>query len=147
VQGIVLNSRDISERRALEDQLRHLAFHDSLTRLANRVLFRDRVEHALDRAQRSGQPVALMFLDLDNFKAINDNLGHEEGDRLLVTTARQLTRHTRASDTVARLGGDEFAILIEDMPPLENLRQLADRIVESLRVPYKLERSDVAGAK
>ncbi len=143
VQGIVLNSRDISERRALEDQLRHLAFHDSLTRLANRVLFRDRVEHALDRAQRSGQPVALMFLDLDNFKAINDNLGHEEGDRLLVTTARQLTRHTRASDTVARLGGDEFAILIEDMPPLENLRQLADRIVESLRVPYKLERGDV----
>lgn len=143
VRGIVLNTRNISERRALEEQLRHLAFHDSLTRLANRVLFRDRLEHALERAQRSGQPVALMFLDLDNFKAVNDSLGHGEGDHLLVTTARQLTRHTRASDTVARLGGDEFAILIEDVPPLENLRQLAERIVESLRIPYTLDKGDV----
>ena len=143
VRGIVLNSRDISERRALEEQLRHLAFHDSLTRLANRVLFRDRVGHALERAQRSEQPVAVMFLDLDNFKAINDSLGHGEGDRLLVTTARQLVRHTRASDTVARLGGDEFAVLIEDVPPLESLRQLAERIVESLRIPFKLDDGDV----
>lgn len=143
VRGIVLNSRDISERRALEEQLRHLAFHDSLTRLANRVLFRDRVGHALERAQRSEQPVAVMFLDLDNFKAINDSLGHGEGDRLLVTTARQLVRHTRASDTVARLGGDEFAVLIEEVPPLESLRQLAERIVESLRVPFKLDDGDV----
>jgi diguanylate cyclase (GGDEF)-like protein/PAS domain S-box-containing protein len=143
VRGIVLNSRDISERRALEEQLRHLAFYDALTRLANRVLFRDRVEHALDRARRSGQPVALMFLDLDNFKAVNDSLGHAEGDRLLLTTARQLTRHTRASDTVARLGGDEFAILIEEVPPPDNLKQLADRIVEALRIPYRLERGEV----
>jgi len=143
VRGVVLNSRDISERRALEEQLRHLAFHDALTRLANRVLFRDRVEHALDRARRSGQPVALMFLDLDNFKTINDSLGHAEGDHLLVATARQLTRHTRASDTVARLGGDEFAILIEDVPPPEKLKQLADRLVEALRIPYELERGEV----
>lgn len=143
VQGIVLNSRNVSERRALEEQLRQLAFQDSLTRLANRVLFRDRVLHALERAERSGQPVAVMFLDLDNFKAINDSLGHGEGDRLLVTTARQLVRHTRASDTVARLGGDEFAILIEDVPPPESLKQLAERIVESLRVPFKLDKGDV----
>ncbi|MCK7579590.1 MAG: GGDEF domain-containing protein [Chromatiales bacterium] len=119
------------------------AFHDSLTRLANRVLFLDRVGHALERTQRSRQPIAIMFLDLDSFKAINDNLGHGEGDRLLVTTARQLVRHTRASDTVARLGGDEFAVLIEDIPPLEDLKQLADRIIEALRIPFKLESGDV----
>ncbi|MFO1370854.1 MAG: EAL domain-containing protein [Candidatus Competibacteraceae bacterium] len=143
VQGIVLNSRDISERRALEEQLRQLAFHDSLTRLANRVLFRDRVEHALERAQRSRQPIAVMFLDLDNFKAINDSLGHSEGDRLLVTTAHQLVCHTRACDTVARLGGDEFAVLIEDVPPLEDLQHLAQRIVEALYIAFKLENGDV----
>ena len=143
VRGIVLNSRNISERRALEEKLRQLAFHDSLTRLANRVLFLDRVGHALERTQRSRQPIAIMFLDLDSFKAINDNLGHGEGDRLLVTTARQLVRHTRASDTVARLGGDEFAVLIEDIPPLEDLKQLADRIIEALRIPFKLESGDV----
>ncbi len=138
VQGIVLNSRNVSERRALEEQLRQLAFQDSLTRLANRVLFRDRVQHALERAQRSGQPVAVMFLDLDNFKTINDSLGHGEGDRLLVATARQLVRHTRASDTVARLGGDEFTLLLPEIKRSEDAAIVAERIQANLSQPLNL---------
>ncbi len=109
VQGFALNLRDISERKALEEQLRQLAFHDSLTLLANRNLFRDRVHHALTLAQRGHSSVAVMFLDLDNFKNINDSLGHDAGDRLLQAAAQRIIKTTRSSDTVARLGGDEAA--------------------------------------
>ncbi len=103
----------MSERKALEEQLRKLAFHDHLTLLANRSLFWNRVEHALALAQRSQQRVAVMFLDLDNFKNVNDSLGHDAGDRFLQAVAQRLIKCTRPSDTVARLGGDEFAILLE----------------------------------
>ena len=113
VQGLALNFRDISERKALEEQLRKLAFHDPLTLLANRNLFRDRVQHSLTLAQRGQHQVAVMFLDVDNFKNINDSLGHDAGDRLLQAVAQRLIKSTRFSDTVARLGGDEFAILLE----------------------------------
>ena len=113
VQGLALNFRDITERKALEEQLRQLAFHDSLTLLANRSLFRDRVQHSLTIAQRGRLQVAVMFLDLDNFKSINDSMGHDAGDRLLQAVAQRLVKSTRFSDTVARLGGDEFAILLE----------------------------------
>ena len=108
VQGLALNFRDISERKALEEQLRQLAFHDPLTLLANRNLFRDRVQHALALAQRAQNLVAVMFLDLDNFKNINDSLGHDAGDRLLQAVAQRIMKTTRSADTVARLGGDEF---------------------------------------
>src|ERR1700683_5098713 len=113
VSGLALNFHDISEPNALEEKLRQLAFHDPLTLLANRNLFRDRVQHALTLAHRGSTSVAVMFLDLDNFKNINDSLGHETGDRLLQAVAERLVETTRSSDTVARLGGDEFAILVE----------------------------------
>lgn len=106
--------RDVTAQKALEAQLAHQAFHDGLTNLANRALFRDRVDHALARIARQGDPPAVLFLDLDNFKSINDGLGHSAGDELLCIIARRLEAVMRPSDTCARLGGDEFAILIEE---------------------------------
>ncbi len=131
VGGIVVNYRDITERKTLEEQLRHQALHDALTGLANRWLFLDRLGRALARAERGAQPVAIIYLDLDDFKTVNDHLGHGEGDRLLVMVAEALTAATRAADTVARLGGDEFAILIEESG-LGEAQQAADRILARL---------------
>ena len=136
VSGHVLNIRDITDRKALEDQLKRLAFHDPLTLLANRALFRNRVEHALVVAKRRGSRVAAIFVDLDNFKKINDSLGHGEGDRVLRATAQRLSKCMRAADTVARLGGDEFAVLIEDAASEEQVVEVAGRIVEALKEPF-----------
>jgi diguanylate cyclase (GGDEF)-like protein/PAS domain S-box-containing protein len=143
VRGLALNFRDISERKALEEQLRQLAFHDPLTLLANRNLFRDRVQHALTLAQRGGRAVAVMFLDLDNFKNINDSLGHDAGDRLLQTVAHRIVRTTRSSDTVARLGGDEFAVLVEGIESSEDVATLADSLIETLDLPFPLDGREV----
>ncbi len=123
VQGLALNFRDISERKALEEQLRQQAFHDPLTLLANRTLFKDRVQHALTLTQRGSRTVAVLFLDLDNFKTINDSLGHDAGDRLLQAVAQRIVKSTRSSDTVARLGGDEFAILLERVASPAEVRE------------------------
>ncbi|MDQ6830958.1 MAG: EAL domain-containing protein, partial [Gemmatimonadota bacterium] len=136
VAGVVLNTRDVTDRKALEEQLTHQAFHDPLTNLANRALFRDRVEHALARTNREPHTVAVLFLDLDNFKTINDSFGHAAGDRLLVSAADRLQQCLRASDTAARLGGDEFAILIEDAPNSETVTQVAERIAAALQRPF-----------
>jgi diguanylate cyclase (GGDEF)-like protein/PAS domain S-box-containing protein len=136
VGGLVLNTRDISERRQLEDQLSHQAFHDSLTSLANRALFKDRVEHALQRTKRQTPSVAVLFLDLDGFKEVNDSLGHAAGDRLLVQVGERLVASVRPSDTVARFGGDEFAVLIEDASDEVDVTQVADRVLEGLRRPF-----------
>src|SRR6185295_19361576 len=106
VRGIVLNGRDVSERKAFEEQLAHQAFHDPVTSLANRALFSDRVEHALMRAQRGFPDIAVMFIDLDDFKTVNDSLGHEAGDSVLKEVARRLQIAVRLTDTVARFGGD-----------------------------------------
>lgn len=143
VGSFILNSRNVTERKLLEGQLRHLAFHDPLTLLANRTLFCDRLEHALARAGRNEARITVLFIDLDNFKMLNDNLGHVEGDRILKTTAERLIDCTRAADTVARLGGDEFAILLEDMSNLELVAQLAERIVARLQIPVSIEGKDV----
>ncbi|MGH6782367.1 MAG: diguanylate cyclase domain-containing protein, partial [Sphingomonadaceae bacterium] len=113
IGGRLLTLRDTTDRKGLEEQLRRLAFHDPLTLLANRSLFRDRVEHAVAVSKRNGRGVAVMFLDLDNFKKINDSLGHAQGDRVLRTSAQRLVKATRNGDTVARLGGDEFGVLLE----------------------------------
>jgi diguanylate cyclase (GGDEF)-like protein/PAS domain S-box-containing protein len=136
VGGLVLNTRDISERRQLEDQLVHQAFHDSLTSLANRALFKDRVEHALARTKRQTPSVAVLFLDLDGFKEVNDSLGHAAGDRLLIQVAERLHSCVRPSDTVARFGGDEFAVLIEDASDDIDVTQVADRVLEGLARPF-----------
>jgi PAS domain S-box-containing protein len=109
LEGFVM---DVTEQKRLESRLEHQAFHDPLTGLANRALFRDRVAQALARGARDGTRPAVLFLDLDDFKAVNDSLGHGEGDRLLVEVAARLLNATRGCDTVARLGGDEFAVLL-----------------------------------
>ena len=115
VEGIVLNTRDVSDRKALERRLLHQASHDTLTGLPNRTLLRDRVEQALARRRRSGAPLAVIFLDLDDFKNVNDTLGHAAGDAVLQEVARRLDSCIRGCDTATRLGGDEFAVLIDDL--------------------------------
>src|SRR4051794_1821823 len=125
IDGLLLNLRDISERVALEEQLRYQAFHDNLTGLANRALFEDRLTLALARARRQDGHVAVVFVDLDDFKTVNDSLGHAIGDELLRATAQRLATCLRAQDTAARLGGDEFAVLLEDLTGPEEAWEIA----------------------
>ena len=115
VRGIVLNARDISERKAFEEQLAHQAFHDPVTNLPNRALFVERVRHAIGRARREQRELGVMFLDIDDFKTINDSLGHGAGDAALIDVAKRLSSSIRTSDTAARFGGDEFVVLLEDL--------------------------------
>ena len=143
VSGIVLNTRDISERKRFEQQLLHQAFHDPLTGLANRALFRDRVDHALKLAKRQRHAITVLFLDLDDFKKINDSFGHGEGDKLLVLAAERFRSCARAADTVARLGGDEFAILIEDSTGPEEQQLLIERLTSSMAQPFMLSGTEV----
>ena len=134
---------DITQRKELEAQLTHLAYHDALTGLANRALFRDRVEHALVRAGRTNGSVGVLFLDLDDFKTVNDSLGHAEGDRLLVATASRLLNATRGCDTVARFGGDEFAILLEDVHHDADAITVAERITAAMQRPITVAGKEV----
>ena len=135
IEGIVLTCRDASERKAFEEQLAHQAFHDALTGLPNRALFMERLRHALARARRQVTTVGVIFLDLDNFKVVNDSLGHGAGDFLLVAVAERLSACIRAGDTVARLGGDEFTVLLEDLADDGQLLGLAERITQVLHTP------------
>jgi diguanylate cyclase (GGDEF)-like protein/PAS domain S-box-containing protein len=134
---------DVTERKSLEEQLTHQALHDPLTKIANRVLFRNRVEHALAKLIRNHVSVAVLFLDLDNFKSINDSLGHAAGDKLLVAVAGRLQDCLRNSDTAARLGGDEFAVLIETVTHSNEATNIADRILEVFRQPFSIESNEV----
>ncbi|HEX2038101.1 MAG TPA: EAL domain-containing protein [Acidimicrobiales bacterium] len=143
VRGVILNTRDISERKALEEALAHQAFHDSLTKLANRALLKDRIDHALARAARRGRELAVMLLDLDGFKAVNDSLGHDAGDELLVAVAGRLLECVRPTDTAARLGGDEFAVLIEDLASPGDYTVVAGRVLESLQAPFHVKGKDI----
>ncbi len=140
VGGIVVNVHDVTGRKRAEDELVHQAFHDSLTGLANRALFRDRVAHSLSRRSRSGFDPAIIYLDLDGFKNINDGLGHEAGDRVLKEVADRLTAVVRSGDTVARLGGDEFAILVEESGHVYvEAEAIADRTLSAMAVPIALD--------
>jgi diguanylate cyclase (GGDEF)-like protein/PAS domain S-box-containing protein len=143
VSGIVLNSRDISERKAFEEQLAHQAFHDPVTKLANRALFSDRVEHALMRAGRGVPEIAVMFIDLDDFKTINDSLGHAAGDEVLQEVARRLKIAVRPTDTVARFGGDEFAVLLDGINGSEDAADAAARILRALDLPVTIDGKNV----
>ena len=143
VRGIVLNTRDISERKALQAELTHQAFHDTLTGLANRALFLDRVTHALALARRHSRTIAVIFLDLDNFKTVNDSLGHAQGDMLLIHTSERMQHAVRTADTIARFGGDEFAILIEDASDNDSAMTVVERVLESMRHPFHLEGKEV----
>jgi diguanylate cyclase (GGDEF)-like protein/PAS domain S-box-containing protein len=135
VQGVVLNCRDISERKKFEQQLAHQAFHDPVTNLANRALFADRVQHALARAEREGSNIAVVFIDLDDFKTINDSLGHAAGDVVLREIAARLEKTLRPTDTAARFGGDEFAVLLEEITGSQAAVDVAERILDSLNRP------------
>jgi diguanylate cyclase (GGDEF)-like protein len=133
----------IAERKRAEEALEHQAFHDALTGLPNRALFADRLEHALARADRQGKAVAVLFLDLDNFKVVNDSLGHAQGDALLVAVAERLRACLRIEDTGARLGGDEFTVLLEDVAGEAEAIAVAERIASALCVPVTLQGREV----
>ena len=139
--GVLSILHDVTERKQLEKQLAHQAFHDPLTNLANRVLFRDRVEHALQRSVRGGGTPAVLFIDLDNFKAVNDGLGHSAGDWLLIEVSSRLQGCLRPADTVARLGGDEFAVLLDD--EAADAEHVANRILEVFKRPFTVQGNDI----
>jgi diguanylate cyclase (GGDEF)-like protein/PAS domain S-box-containing protein len=143
IAGFVVNTRDVSERRTLQSKLAHQAFHDELTRLANRALFLNRVGHTVARVPRGRHPSAVLFLDLDDFKKVNDSLGHAVGDELLVATAARLTTCVRPGDTIARLGGDEFAVLLEDVDGMGDVEVVAERISSAVSAPFHLSGRDV----
>ncbi len=143
IGGLVLNTRDVTEQSVIKQQYMHQAFHDPLTDLANRSLFLYQVGHALARHSRHSHPVTVLFLDLDNFKTVNDSLGHAEGDRLLVEAARRLASCVRSSDLIARLGGDEFAVLVEEAESLDEVLIVATRIGEALSRPFMLAGKEV----
>ena len=143
VRQIVGFTTDVTERTRWEGQLAHRAFHDPLTELPNRALFMDRLEHALERRRRTGRATAVLFLDLDDLKAVNDGHGHEAGDMLLVSVADRLRSALRTQDTLARLGGDEFAVLAEEVEGEEGAVQVAERLLERLRAPIRLGSADL----
>ncbi|HYI10175.1 MAG TPA: EAL domain-containing protein [Thermoanaerobaculia bacterium] len=139
VRGVVLNSRDITARKQDEEMIRHLAYFDALTGLPNRQLFDDRLAQALAHSRRRGaRGLAILFLDLDRFKTINDTLGHAAGDELLRTAASRLTTALREEDTVARLGGDEFLFLLPDVDDAEAAARVASKIIGELAVPFQI---------
>jgi diguanylate cyclase (GGDEF)-like protein/PAS domain S-box-containing protein len=146
VRGLVVTLRDVTQQRRLEDELTHRAFHDSLTGLANRVLFTDRLRQAASRVRRSGAVAGMLFIDLDDFKVVNDTLGHHVGDELLVAVGHRLVDCLRPHDTAARLGGDEFAALIEDAADIAEIEQVAARISAALSEPFQLGNDVVSGA-
>ena len=142
-RGLVMVGRDVTERKLAAARIHHLAHHDSLTGLPNRILFQERLRAALAQAKRIGPQAALMFLDLDKFKDINDTLGHHVGDLLLKAVAKRLLRCVRESDTVARLGGDEFAVVLTNLEDPEGASNVAEAIIASISEPFGLEEHEV----
>lgn len=144
VGGVVLNAHDITERKTLENDLRHRVLHDELTGLANRTLFRDRLEHALSGRRGSEVVAAVLFIDLDDFKSINDGLGHGVGDEILKVVAFRLQAFLRAEDTPARLGADEFAVLLTGVNSREEVEEVAGRLMTALREPVAFGTRQIA---
>ncbi|WP_309419063.1 EAL domain-containing protein [Telmatospirillum sp.] len=142
-RGLVVIARDVTERKMAAARIHHLAHHDSLTGLPNRVLFQDRMRDALAQARRRGGMMALLLLDLDKFKEVNDTLGHHVGDLLLRAVAKRLGRCVRETDTVARLGGDEFAVLLTNLADADGASTVAETIIRSVAEPYGLDDNEV----
>ena len=138
VTGLVLNARDVTDRKALEDELRHQAYHDPLTNLPNRSMFMEQLEAALEHGIDTGKRSAVMFIDLDRFKVVNDSLGHNVGDELLVALGERLLATTPESSLVARFGGDEFTLLVPEVESQEAVTKLAQEVLGALRGPVKL---------
>jgi diguanylate cyclase (GGDEF)-like protein/PAS domain S-box-containing protein len=143
IGGFVLTTRDVSERKSLEEQLIHQAFRDPVTGLANRALFVDRIQHALARSSREDRALAVLLLDLDDFKTVNDSLGHAAGDRMLEDTGARLQASIRSGDTLARVGGDDFGVLLEDIAGRNDAAEAAERIVSAFRSPFVLGDKEV----
>lgn len=139
IYGLVGVSRDITERKKAEDKLYYLAHHDDLTGLANRHLFTSLLDRAIAYSERQGEKLAILFIDLDHFKQINDSLGHQVGDQVLGLVGKQLQTTGRKSDTIARLGGDEFALLIRDLKHPEDARIVAQKVLKALEQPFLVE--------
>src|SRR3712207_3616572 len=140
IEGVV---HDVTERKRMEEKLAHRALHDPLTGLPNRDLLLDRLGQALTRAARSGRRVALLFMDLDNFKYVNDSLGHDAGDGLLMEVSERLRAGLRPEDTVARLGGDEFVVLLEGLKDETEAEEAAARLTEAINRPFCIEGQEV----
>jgi diguanylate cyclase (GGDEF)-like protein len=138
VAGLVFTLRDVTGQHQLEEELKHRAFHDALTGLPNRLLFQDRIAQQVASAKRTGMITGVLFVDLDDFKVVNDTKGHSVGDELLMAAASRLSAVVRESDTAARLGGDEFAVLIGNAESVADVEATADRIVDAFREPFKL---------
>ena len=143
IVGVYGVAKDISERKNLERQLKHMAFHDPLTDLPNRLLFMDRLEQALAAIPRRSPLIAVLFVDLDDFKSINDNFGHDAGDQVLKQAATLIQSCVRAGDTTSRLGGDEFTLLLQDVEKLDDALDVANRILERFRQPLPVEGHEV----
>jgi diguanylate cyclase (GGDEF)-like protein/PAS domain S-box-containing protein len=135
-EGVVIVIRDITERSRREEEIRQMAYHDSLTGLANRKLFSDRLDIALAQAQRNQKKVGIAMLDLDNFKDVNDTLGHATGDLFLRAIAERLSTELREGDTVARFGGDEFILVLPDLKVIDDAIQVAQKIIDSFCNPF-----------
>ncbi|APV51026.1 hypothetical protein BWI17_15845 [Betaproteobacteria bacterium GR16-43] len=138
IGGVVFNSRDITDRKVIQQRIQHLAYHDNLTGLPNRSLLQDRLAHSIARAERSGRKVAVLFIDLDNFKNINDTLGHDVGDELLRQVSRRLSECVRLEDTIARQGGDEFIVLLDSLEDGRAASIVAQKILNALRQQFVL---------
>ncbi len=136
VAGIIVNTRDVTERRAIQERIQHLAFHDALTGLPNRTLMQDRISQAVVRAERASHRVAVMFIDIDNFKNINDTLGHDAGDKLLCEVANRLKESVRGHDTIARQGGDEFIVLLDQLDGHKGATRVAQKILDAMRAAF-----------
>lgn len=134
----IIRSHENAERRAQAEQIHYMAYHDPLTGLPNRALFKDRFQHAIAVAERTGKSLGVMFIDIDRFKVINDSLGHEGGDSVLVEAAKRIRTCLRASDTACRLGGDEFTVILESLPSVEDAAQAAERLLKKFTEPMKI---------
>ncbi len=142
VRGIIVNTRDVTDRKAIQQRIQHLAYHDALTNLPNRSLMQDRISQAIGRAERSTKRFAVMFIDIDNFKNINDTLGHDVGDELLRQVATRLTDCVRAHDTIARQGGDEFIVLLDQLEGHLGATRVAQKILDALRAAFSVGGAD-----